>query len=292
MKLFSFKGNSAKINTDRFSAVHNYQNPKKRAVLSAFKRKMKGSATIEAAFVMPLFIYGYLAVMQLLWIVAVQLNIHGALYRAGEEMAKMAFFQEQSQGALKAAGMAVFAGGLNHGYLKNAGITGGSAGITLLGSEITEDLQEIDLRAEFIAVNPFDIAGFSSKKYQQVFYFRGWTGLTELNRGENIQNSGTYHMVYITTYGEVFHESKNCAYLDLSVRKVAREDVGKERNASHEKYQACARCCKDGIEEMLYITDYGNAYHNSRNCSGLTRGVIAVPSDEVKNRKKCSKCGG
>lgn len=281
-----------KINTDRFSALPIHQSLRKRTVLSASKGKIKGSATIEAAFVMPLFIYGYLAVMQLLWIVGGQMNIHEALYDAGEEMAKMAFFEGQRSQALKAAGTALFYGRLNHSYLRNTGIIGGSSGVMLGRTKITEDLQEIALEAEFIAVNPFDIAGWSRKKYRQTLYMRGWTGINRLHRGEDSQNSGTSHMVYITVYGEVYHERRNCAYLDLSVRTVKKKDVGRERNANHEKYQACARCVQKGAGELLYITDYGDAYHTSRNCSGLTRGIICVDAETVKERRRCSKCGG
>lgn len=40
----------------------------------------------------------------------------------------------------------------------------------------------------------------------------------------------------------------------------------------------------------LYITETGNKYHSSLDCSGLKRHIDAVPITEVGGMGACSKC--
>lgn len=118
---------------------------------------------------------------------------------------------------------------------------------------------------------------------------RAWIGYT----GETFLTETGGAFVYITPEGEVYHRSASCSYLMLTVRSVPADGLETARNKSGAKYMPCEYCVKHaGPESAVYITDYGTSYHNSRECRGLKRTVMAVPVTKADGRRCCSKCGG
>ena len=51
---------------------------------------------------------------------------------------------------------------------------------------------------------------------------------------------------------------------------------------------------KNAEEEgaCVYLSPQGEAYHSSRDCSGLTRHVEMVKKSEVAHKGECSRCAG
>ena len=117
---------------------------------------------------------------------------------------------------------------------------------------------------------------------------RGWTGYT----GETFTGNGQEELVYKTPGGEVYHKSRDCTYLKLSVHMVSAAELPNCRNESGGKYDPCEYCVrKESPGRMVYIADYGVSYHNSRNCQGLKRTVMAVPLSHTEGLRCCSRCG-
>lgn len=115
-----------------------------------------------------------------------------------------------------------------------------------------------------------------------------WTGFHQRGAG----SKETEEMVYVTPTGGVYHNSIGCSYLDLSVQTVAGGQVDSLRNESGGKYHACERCSGGGaLAGIVYITDYGNRYHNQASCSGLKRTVRLVKKSELGAMHLCSRCG-
>lgn len=118
---------------------------------------------------------------------------------------------------------------------------------------------------------------------------RAWVGYT----GERFWMDASEQLVYITPEGSVCHRSRDCTYLRLSVRSMSAGELKTARNNSGGKYTPCEYCVKNAkAAAVVYITDYGNSYHNNRGCQGLKRTVMAVPWPEAKERPLCSRCGG
>lgn len=118
---------------------------------------------------------------------------------------------------------------------------------------------------------------------------RAWVGYT----GEGFWKDASEQVVYITPEGSVCHRSRDCTYLRLSVQSLSAAALETARNHSGGKYTPCEYCVKNaGAASLVYITDYGNSYHNSSGCQGLKRTVMAVPWSEAKGRPFCSRCGG
>jgi hypothetical protein len=136
---------------------------------------------------------------------------------------------------------------------------------------------------------PFPTLNFGSRWTAQQVEVRTWVGYT----GESFQENAGGQMVYMTLNGEVYHRSRDCTYLRLTVRAVSASLVQQERNQSGERYNACEYCASAGrISGTVYITDYGTSYHTSSACQGLKRTIMAVPLSEISDLRCCSRCGG
>lgn len=98
--------------------------------------------------------------------------------------------------------------------------------------------------------------------------------------------------VFVTPTGVVYHRSRNCTHLKLSVFSVPASQVSSERNQYGERYQACERC-HGRLESMVYLTEEGSRYHSDISCSGLRRSVRSIPLSQAQLMYgPCSRCGG
>lgn len=117
---------------------------------------------------------------------------------------------------------------------------------------------------------------------------RCWIGYT----GETFSEVAAETLVYRTPEGEVYHRTRECAYLSLKVRRLSASELETARNLSGERYDSCRYCGGGaGLPPSLYITDYGKCFHKTSECQGLKRTVMAVPLSEVKGMRCCLKCG-
>ncbi len=98
-------------------------------------------------------------------------------------------------------------------------------------------------------------------------------------------------IVYITKNGTVYHNSKNCTYLHMSISAVNENEVSKERNENGGKYYPCSDCAECDHTGLVYITEYGDRFHYNVNCSNIYRDIQEIKKSEAGNRKPCSKCG-
>lgn len=134
---------------------------------------------------------------------------------------------------------------------------------------------------------PFQNLGFGKESVVRKVKVRAWVGYS----GESFLMGKNETIVYMTPSGTVYHKSRDCTHLALTIRNISFEKIEGERNESGGKYTACEHCVKKGKQNgMVYITDYGSSYHNSINCQGLKRTIMAVPLSEVGGRRCCSKC--
>lgn len=135
---------------------------------------------------------------------------------------------------------------------------------------------------------PFPVLAFGKKLVTKKTVVRAWVGYT----GESFQNRAEQTIVYITPAGDVYHKSRDCTYIKLSIRQITAKQLGVERNQSGGRYTACIYCFRKDMQTgMVYITDYGTSYHSSAGCQGLKRTVTAVPLSETGGRHACSRCG-
>ena len=257
----------------------------KRTLISA-------SATVEAALVMPLYIYAVMSVMFMFQLHMVKTDISSAAFNSTRAVARVSYLYDKvgkyEESFLEAAMYMNLIEELGFDYGSKHYIVGGNAGIIINGSQTSEQTGEIKLEICYFIKNPFDIFGIGIKKVNQSFYAQSWLGeeyAAKIGNGDTSED-----MVYITKYGEVYHTDKACAYLELSIKGIAYEELDVARNISGGKYYSCEACSVNGYDAVVYVTDYGERYHSKINCSKLKRIVIEVTKEAVEERRICTKC--
>lgn len=98
--------------------------------------------------------------------------------------------------------------------------------------------------------------------------------------------------VFVTPTGVVYHRSRNCTHLKLSVSSTPASVMAELKNEQGEHYRPCERCHAK-LEGMLYITGEGNRYHGDISCSSLRRSVRSLSLSQAQFLYgPCSRCGG
>ncbi|MCD8149183.1 MAG: hypothetical protein LUE92_06410 [Clostridiales bacterium] len=235
---------------------------------------------MEAAFVLPLFLFAAVIVVGLFPMLKIQTQVNAGLQYAARMMAVSWQNSEDNYEVLSLAeGEVLFRTYMNeHGYEESV-LKNGLASISLLGSDLSGDY--VTLSVDYRVQLPISFWKLSSLPVEQCVSMKKWTGAAESD------TDGEDGYVYITPEGTAYHSSAECSYLKLSIRAVPVSTVSSLRNKSGAIYYACS-CYEGG--STVYITDYGTQYHSDLSCSGLKRTIYKVSADQVGGRHACSKC--
>lgn len=259
----------------------------------------EGSLTIEAALIIPVFLFAIAAVLSFTDILRLQMKTDSAMAQCAKELAVYGYAGERILGEV-ADDMSFPAETLfSETHVRNRVISElgedylawspaeGSGAIHFLGSRIMEN-DRIELRAAYY-VTPFFVlspkSGFLTGTCVVARAFTGYDNLSAVN------DTDREELVYITPEGTAYHKSRGCHYLDLSIEKVFLEDISGIRNKDGGIYYGCPLCKGAGNGTTVFVTSYGNRYHRDVLCSGLKRTVEMVPISETGVRHPCSKCG-
>jgi hypothetical protein len=265
---------------------------------SCFNKVHRASMTVEACLVLPLFLFAFLNLISIVEIYRLQGALSAAMHDTIKQMAVYGYEYQKIGGG--GAGMAeslgltyIVAAGkvrtkLGTAYLDNSPLAGGASSISWLRSSVMQKEDCIDLVAEYQIRPPSAVAGWKQRTMYNRMRTRAWTGYDNAGSGGS-QSSGE-EIVYITPEGSVYHRSRACHYLKLSIAAVDKSFLETQRNQDGEKYYPCGACGVSG-GSVVYITGYGNRYHTTLGCSSLKRTIMAVPISETGGRGACSKCG-
>lgn len=267
---------------------------------SSITSHRKGSMTLEAAFVLPFFLFAVINILYATNIMGTQSRINAALHQTGNKMAFAGYAYEHTVGNVlpdQIAGVAMtelYAKGqivkyVGSSYLEQSCIVNGAGGISLAGSSVMGTGDVIDLKVSY-QVKPFiTLMGFREFSMTQRYYGRAWTGYDVTQYVSDME--GEDPMVYITKTGTVYHLNRNCVYLNPSIEALPAEAIASKRNQTGGKYYLCEVCSTGAEQGEVYITSWGNRYHTQLNCSGLKRTIYTVPLSQTGGRGRCSKCG-
>lgn len=255
----------------------------KRASASASRTKTRGSMTVEAAFLMSFFLLAVNLLFYFFYLMEFQVELQFAMERKVHEAAVSR--------AENPPGAAVLQKSVRQELMEEGkGISLGRGGVSLVENE---GMEFLDVTAVFEAGPVIQLLGPMKGTYIQRCRRRLWIGQDCVGeRGVQGEEAGKKY-VYITQNGTVYHGRRGCAYLRPSVHPTPFLGLPGLRSKDGSRYYPCERCMKavDALQ-MVYITDYGNRYHDSKNCSSLNRWVMKISVEEVEGRRPCSKCGG
>lgn len=258
----------------------------------------KGSLTVEAALVLPFVLFVMITVLQYGCCMESSVKIGAAMSETGKKMALTAYVARYGGNTEGITGMA--AGVLSAVYARQKILaqTGDTSSIKNANMALSSFLQEdemINLVMTYQIRTPVGMISLPGTFFIQCARVRAWTGRQTGGKdggqaGAEEENSSQEY-VYVTVTGTVYHEDPECTHLKLSIREVSMSQVAGLRNNNGGIYHICERCGNFG-GGTVYITNEGNRYHSSLNCSGLKRTVHKVSKEEISHMRACSKCGG
>ena len=286
--------------------------------------------TVEAAVVLPVFLFFFINLASSLEMIRLYGNLEYALHSAGNEVCLYGSLLTQPMGELGATGhmgaasdpgkaqpepegassedidsILSMAEGtalsytyiryrmideLGEEYLDSSPLTSGKNGLNYFGSSIDTGNDIVDIRLSCRVGTPFQTAGIRSFMMAGRFYGHLWNGYGVSGK---VPEEAQEQVVYITANSEVYHVSTSCTHLRLSVRPVEYLCVGGERNSGGGIYSPCEVCAGGDAPGTVYICTEGDRYHYDRECYTLTRTYTAVPLSEAEvTHRPCSRCGG
>lgn len=243
----------------------------------------QGSITVEASLAIGFFFFAVLCLVYLFEIMALQVNIKSALYAVSKEMAEESYVSAKISATTMEKRLTELIG---EERLDDSLIVGGSTGLNCDGSRRYGNSTIMDLQVRYQIEIPIAMFRIPILPKEETIRVKGWTG----KEGQAVGSVGN-EIVYVTEYGIVYHSDPNCGYLDLSVKEADEKEIKELRNKNGEKYKEC-HACKDSSRNSseVYVTEYGNKYHYSLECSKIKRNMYAVPIEDVYGLGGCSKC--
>jgi hypothetical protein len=296
---------------------------KRGSVKYGMRRELKScraSLIVEAALVMPVFLFAVLFFLYFIQLFTLQEFIQSAITRMGLNMAKTAYvyedfagieeslnFDETILGSEIEIGLGDFAKAIvdqtilklyAKQYLDNdrvniSCIQEGFDGINFASSKLLKDEDAIDIVVCYKVVFPVKLFKHEGMRMLQRVRVRAWTGYEVAPTYSMEEEAEETVLVYIAETGRVYHKSSSCTHIRLSISAIPGLPTT-QRNENGGKYYPCESCCEEPLPPYAtyYITSDGTRYHSRRDCSGLKRNVRTVPLSEVGDRPACKRCGG
>lgn len=259
----------------------------------------KASLTVETALVLPIFILAICFMMYFTEVVRMEAEIGNEIYKQGKNLSLYSYvysLAENSQIIQQGLIEDLASGTLSNMYVKSQ-ITSELGenyfvnnnienGISLILSSYMQEDDMIDIIAIYRIEIPCNFFHVGKILALQRCRMRGWTGYDDVT-----ESGSEEEFVYITPNGTVYHKTASCTHINLSISSVSLGEVKNRRNSDGGKYYECEICGDEANNEQVYITETGDRYHNSRECGGLKRGIMAVPISKVGGRGPCQRCG-
>ena len=249
---------------------------------------VSASLTVEAALVLPLFLFAGVLLMMPFRILDTERRMQAIVMSVGEDISQTAYLSPEEGGWAGSAAAFAYA---EAAVRKEAGGLP-IRGLTLAGSSLLEDGETVDLVVSYQMKLPFSVIGMANITRANRCWLRGWVG-SDGGLSGKCPGAGEEEdpVVYVGRDSTRYHNSSFCHYLYNRLSAVPAGSVGDYRNNGGRRYTPCDRCGR-AAGGTVYILPYGEHYHSSRSCTAITAYVRAVRRSEVEHLGACSYCSG
>lgn len=239
----------------------------------------RGSATVEATLILPLFIFCILVFFHGLRLLMAEAILYEAAAETVEYMAQVSYLEECSYVVpLSRLGSYIDNPDLIEDY-----IVGGLDGVSFHGSEYLNKDGYVCLSINYkVSLNLPIIGDFTGDRSYEIRQ-KAYVGDEVRADGDELSSDEVY--VYITDNREAYHTTRACTHLDLSITAQSLVKAKKEG-------YTCCEYCGEATGNSVLVTNYGNKYHSHGDCVGLKRTVYRVKKTQVEGLGACERCGG
>lgn len=246
-------------------------------------KSQRGSLTIEAAVILPLFFMGMVALICVMDLQRIKTEVNISLNESVKELGMYAFALGEGESPIGAVDDALCMA-YAQGKLQGDGLVS----LNTLKSSYNNHMVELWVTGSYKL--PVAIIPMPRIFWQSRVRVHDWTGYS----GDDGEETANEHdtLVYVTPHQSVYHTSAACTHLDLSITQVTTGQVGNLRNKNGGKYHECSHCIGENYSGIIYITRTGDRYHASLKCQGLKRGIELVPQNSVSGLQECLRCQG
>ncbi len=244
----------------------------------------RGTATIEAVCIMPILLAAFWAVYSMGQLYILDNQIYHATMNAAEELAEKAYLTQESEWDIgkEIAAEWLIRSQLSENKRIEQYVVNGKNGIRVLPSVKMDEEDFVCIQVKYRIQVPIPWMQELQKEIKVQVRQKAYTGYQLLSPA-----SDSERYVYLAEYSSVYHCSRSCTHLLLSVHPVSMLGL----QTTYKYLIPCEYCGEEATTGIYYVTDTGNCYHTSRQCSGLKRTVRRVPLSEAIGYGACSRCG-
>ena len=242
---------------------------------------VKAGMTLEAAFVLPIFLLAIINVISIMDIMRIKGCVDVAVAECGNEIAI-----ESYGGYVNDLKTSLYIKKKICHFLKEnlSDVDYKKIEDSIYVTEVSflEEQNRIFFEVHYKIKPMMEMAGIVTVKLKTLYYGHNWLGY---------QGQGTTEtMVFLSDYESVYHMDKYCKYLNVTIMEIPYINLEIYRNNSRKKYKVCNFCTGTENGSVVYITPEGEGYHTIKNCIGLKRSIHTVPLSQVKGKRVCRGC--
>lgn len=265
----------------------------KKRVFSRFSIEWKGSMTLEACLVLPIFLFFFMTLLMGIEITRTQSSVWASLCMAQsshfrrECFARMNFTEEpEKEDLLKTVQNDLLEQKEQLFCLKGKVNVLDESDRKGRGWRVWKAEYEIK---PFLCWLPISNTPDGSMPFQDSMQSHDFCGYYKPPDEEGGRQQEIY--VYVTKTGSRYHENQECTSLLIHPEAVPFQELPNRRNEQGAKYAPCERCRPSGVQSV-FVTKDGTRYHQDVDCSALKRTVYMVTKKEAMEDGKtaCGRC--